>query len=232
MKKLVLFIALACLIACTPEVKNDNSIGKAEVNAYKQLTDRLTEQLRRQLNGNQAQNEKITPIETADGIKITLPGTIAYTFRKDNLKFVKGDLNHDRKSDLVIWADLTLSEGYQTKMYFIFLQGKDGYQFFAEYKADDVVWDNCHKADLNKGIFNPDSIKGDLLIGNTDYQGNHEESYLNFSYRCATEKYKLNLVTKELKLVYQSDLLKKNDKTGVYEKVKKNKFPVIRKIHI
>ena len=74
---------------------------------------------------------------------------------------------------------------------------------------------------FSRGIFNIDSISGGLLIGNTDYRGNHESSYLNFSYRCATEKYKLDLATKEFKIAYRSDLLKKNDKTGVYEKVVK-----------
>jgi len=116
---------------------------------------------------------------------------------------------------------MTEAQGYENKKYFIFLQGKDGYQYVGEFKADDLVSDNCRKDDLDRGIFNLDSISGGLLIGNTDYKGNHESSYLNFSYRCATEKYKFNLATKEFKIAYRSDLLKKNDKTGVYEKVVK-----------
>jgi len=217
--RLVLFITLACLTGCTPKIKNDNSIGKIEAKTYKLLADRLTTDMKRQFGGNEYQTEKITPVETEDGIKIGIPGVVAYTFKKDNSKFVKGDLNNDKKSDLIIWANMTEAQGSETKKYFVFLQGKDGYEYYIEFKADDMVQGNCRKADLNKGLFNLDSIRGGLLIGSTIYQGNHESSYLNYSYRCATEKYKLNMATKELELVSQSALLKKNDKTGVYEKV-------------
>ena len=223
MKKLnlAIILGLVCLTGCTPTIKNDHSIGEVESKTYKALTDRLTEEMKSQFNGNMYQNEKITPIETADGIKIGIPGVVTYTFRKDNSKYVKGDLNNDKKTDLVIWANMTEAQGYENKKYFIFLQGKDGYQYVGEFKADDLVSDNCRKDDLDRGIFNLDSISGGLLIGNTDYKGNHESSYLNFSYRCATEKYKFNLTTKDFKIAFRSDLLKKNDKTGMYEKVVK-----------
>jgi hypothetical protein len=84
-----------------------------------------------------------------------------------------------------------------------------------------MVFDNCRKADLKIGIFTLDSIADGLFVGNTNYQGTVEANYRDFSYRCDTEKYKLNLKTKETEMVSQSDLLKKNDKTGVYEKVEK-----------
>jgi len=219
--KLVLFIALACLFGCTPKIKNDKSIGDVEAKTYKLLVDNITKDMKRQFNGNMYESEKITPIETDQGYKIGIPEGTAYTFKKDNSKFLKGDLNNDKKFDLIICATMTESRGPETKKYFVFLQNEEGYQYFAEYKADDMVFENCRNNDLKIGIFNLDSIGGGLLIGNTTYQGNHEKSYLNFSYRCETEKYKILLKTKEMKLVYQSDLLKKNDKTGVYEKVMK-----------
>jgi len=212
------FITMICFTACTPKIKNDKSIGQAEATTYNALTERLTNEMKNKFNGNMYQNEKITPVEFAEGIKIGIPGVINYTFRKDNSKFVKGDLNNDKKTDLGIWADMIESQGYETKMYFVFLQGKEGYEYFIEFKADDMVDDYCRKAKFNKGIFNLDSISGGLLIGSTDYQGNHEPSYLSYSYRIATEKYKLNITPKDLVPVYQSGLLKKNDATGLYEK--------------
>jgi len=219
--KLLLFIVIACFMGCTSKIKNDTSIGDAEAKTYQSLVDRLTKEMKRKFGGNMYQSEKITPIETADGLKIGIPNSISYTFKKDNSKYVKGDLNNDRESDLIIWADMIEGRGTETKKYFLYLQNEDGYQYFAEYKADEMVIENCLNADLNKGIFNLDSIRGGFLIGNSNYQGNHEAYYLDYSYRCVNEKYKLNRESKELKLVYQSDLLKKNDKTGVYEKVEK-----------
>ena len=214
-------MALICLVGCTPNIKNDKSIGQAETDTYNSFTERLTEQMKKKFNGNMYQNEKITAVETADGIRIGIPGVVSYTFRKDNAKFVKGDLNNDSKADLVIWADMIEGQGYETKKYFIFLQGKDQYDYFTECKADDMVEDYCRKEKLHKGIFTLDSISGGLLTGSTDYQGNHEPSFLSYSYRIQLEKYKLNITTKELVPVHQSGLLKKNDVTGNYEKAVK-----------
>ena len=219
--KSILFITIICLTACAPKIANDKSTGEAETNAFNALSGRITEQLKMKFNGNMYQNEKIGPQDFGDLIKIGIPGVVIYTFRKDNSKFIKGDLNNDKKTDLIIWADLTESHGYETKKYFVFLQGKEGYEYFIEFKADEMVEDYCRKAKLNKGIFNLDSISSGLLIGNTDYQGNDEPSFLTYSYRIATEKYKLDFTTKTLVPVYQSDLLKKNTTTGAYEKVEK-----------
>lgn len=223
--KLVLFIALACLTGCSQKIKNDASIGEAETKAYLTLADKLTQDMKQKFAGNMYQNETITPIETKDAITIGIPSSTTYSFKKDNSKFIKGDLNNDKLADLIICADLKEAQGQgpETKKYFVFLQNKDGYQYFYEYKADEMVDANCHKADLNIGIFNLDSIGNGLLIGNSDYQGNHEEFYRDYSYRCETEKYRLNIGTKELELVYQSDLLKKNKDTGKYEKVEVKK---------
>ena len=219
--KLILFLTIVCLTGCTPKITNDKSTGEAETNAFNTLSGQITEQLKMKFNGNMYQNEKITPQDFADGIKIGIPGVVIYTFRKDNSKFVKGDLNNDKKTDLVIWADMTEQHGYETKKYFVFLQGKEGYEYTLEFKADEIVEDYCRKAKLNKGIFNLDSISGGLLIGNTDYQGTHEPSFLTYSYRIATEKYKLDIATKTLIPVYQSDLLKRNITTGAFEKADK-----------
>ena len=219
--KLSLIITIACLTACTPKIKNDKSIGQAETNAYNALSGRITEQLKREFNGNMYQNEKIAPQDFVESIKIGIPGVVYYSFRKDDSKFVKGDLNNNKKPDLVICADLTEKNGYETKKYFVFLQGKEGYEYFLEFKADEITDDYCRKAKLNTGIFNLDSISGGLLIGNTDYQGTHEPSFLTYSYRIATEKYKLDIAAKTLTPVFQSDLLKKNSATGAWEKVEK-----------
>lgn len=219
--KIALFITIACLTACTPKIKNDKSIGQAEANAYNSLSGQITEQLKKRFNGNMYQNEKIGPQDFPDAIKIGIPGVVNYSFRKDDSKFLKGDLNNDKKTDLVIWADLTEQHGSETKKYFVFLQGKERYEYLLEFKADEMVEDYCRKAKLNKGIFNLDSISGGLLIGNTDYQGTHEPSFLTYSYRIATEKYKLDMAAKALIPVYQSDLLKRNITTGAFEKVEK-----------
>jgi len=219
--KIALFITIVCLTACNPKIKNDKSTGQAEINAFNALSGQITEQLKRKFNGNMYQNEKIGPQDFGDNIKIGIPGLLNYSFRKDGSKFVKGDLNKDKKTDLVIWADMTEQHGYETKKYFVFLQGKEGYEYTLEFKADEMVEDYCRKAKLNKGIFNLDSISGGLLIGNTDYQGTHEPSFLTYSYRIATEKYKLDIATKTLIPVYQSDLLKRNITTGAFEKADK-----------
>jgi len=219
--KIALFITIVCLTACNPKIKNDKSTGQAEINAFNALSGQITEQLKRKFNGNMYQNEKIGPQDFGDNIKIGIPGLLNYSFRKDGSKFVKGDLNKDKKTDLVIWADMTEQHGYETKKYFVFLQGKEGYEYTLEFKADEIVEDYCRKAKLNKGIFNLDSISGGLLIGNTDYQGTHEPSFLTYSYRIATEKYKLDIATKTLIPVYQSDLLKRNITTGAFEKADK-----------
>jgi hypothetical protein len=217
--KSVLFIALACLTGCTPKIKNDTSIGDAEAKTYQFLVNKITQDMKNRYGGNQYESEKITPVEIDDYVKIGIPNSTNYMFKKDNSKYVKGDLNHDKKYDLIICADMTEAHGPQTKKYFLFIQNKDGYQYFAECKADDIVAENCRKPRLNMGIFNLDSIAGGLLIGNTDYQGTDESNYLDYSYRCATEKYKLNVTEKILELVYRSDLMKKNKNTGKYEKV-------------
>ena len=219
--KIALFITIVCLTACNPKIKNDKSTGQAEINAFNALSGQITEQMKRKFNGNMYQNEKIGPQDFGDNIKIGIPGLLNYSFRKDGSKFVKGDLNKDKKTDLVIWADMTEQHGYETKKYFVFLQGKEGYEYTLEFKADEIVEDYCRKAKLNKGIFNLDSISGGLLIGNTDYQGTHEPSFLTYSYRIATEKYKLDIATKTLIPVYQSDLLKRNITTGAFEKADK-----------
>ncbi len=217
--KLIVFITLTFLVGCGPKIKNDASIGTIEKKTYQSLVDKLTEDLKRKFGGNMYQNEKITAIEIGDGIRIGIPNGTTYTFMKDNSKFIKGDLNNDKLSDLVIRADYTEGRGQGVKKYFLYLQKGDAYEFFGESNADALVAENCRKAHLLTGIFNLDSIAGGLLVGNTIYQGNHENYYTDYSYRCDTEKYKLDTVTKKLVMVYQSDLLKKNDTTDVYEKV-------------
>jgi len=218
--KFVLFIALAFLISCTAKVTNDNSVGDPEATAYKALSEKLIKDMKREFNGNMYESEKITPIETTEGIKIGIPDGTAYLFAKDNSKFLKGDLNNDKKFDLIIRADMTEGRGLETKKYFVFLQGKEGYEYFAEFKADDMVFDNCRKMTFLKvGTFNLDSISGGLLVGSTNYQSNNESYYKDYSYRCDTEKYKINIAAKQTELVSQSDLLKKDSNTGKYEKV-------------
>ena len=219
--KLLLFVGLACLVSCKPTIKNDKSIGELENKAYKLLVDSLTKDFKRQFNGNMYESEKITPIEIDGVIKIGIPEGRNFMFNKDDSKFIKGDINNDKKVDLVICANMSEGRGLETKKYFVYLQGKDDYQYLTEFKADDMVFDNCRKADLKIGIFTLDSIDDGLFVGKTNYQGTVEANYRDFSYRCDTEKYKLNLKTKETEMVSQSDLLKKNDKTGVYEKVEK-----------
>ena len=218
---MLLYLALAGLMGCTPKIKNDHSIGKIEVKTYTSLVERLTNDMKRQFGGNMYQSEKITPVETADALKIGIPNGIAYSFKNDNSKYVKGDLNNDKLSDLIICADMTVAKSLPVKKYFVFLQSPAGYQYFAECKGDEMVAANCGKNDLNNGVFNLDSIAGGLMIGNSNYQGNHEAYYRDFSYRCATEKYKLNVASKKLELVSQSDLLKKNEGTGEYEMVER-----------
>jgi hypothetical protein len=217
--KFTLFIAIAFLTSCTAKVTNDNSVGDLEAAAYKTLSEKLTTEMKREFNGNMYESEKITPIETAEGIKIGIPDGTSYLFAKDNSKFLKGDLNNDKKFDLIIRADMNEGRGLETKKYFVFLQGKEGYEYFAEFKADDMVFENCRKVDLKVGTFNLDSISGGLLVGSSNYQSNNESYYKDYSYRCDTEKYKINLKEKATELVSQSDLLKKDSNTGKYEKV-------------
>jgi hypothetical protein len=217
--KLVLLMALACLMGCTPKIKNDNSIGEPETKTYTFLMDKLTKDMKREFGGNMYESEKITPVEIDGVTRIGIPNGTTYSFVKDNSKFIKGDINNDKKFDLIISADMSEGQGLDTKEYFVFMQGKEGYEYFGEFKASDIVKDNCSKADLLLGLFNLDSISGGLLIGNTNYRGTHESYYKDYSYRCETEKYKLNVATKEVDLVSQSDLLKKNSQTGKYEKV-------------
>lgn len=221
--KLVLFIALVCLTSCSPKIKNDTSVGDAETKAYLFLTDKLTKDMKKEFAGNMYESEKITPVETKDLITIGIPNNRSYSFTKDNSKFVKGDLNNDNKADLIICAYLTEANSQEVKSYFLFLQKEDGYQFFAEYKADDIVAETCDKNNFRTGLFNLDSIGGGLLIGSSDYRDGHESYFRDYSYRCETEKYKLNVTGQKLELATQSDLLKKNEQSGVYEKVEVKK---------
>ena len=217
--KLLLIIVLTGFISCTPKIKDDKSIGVVEEKTYRFLIDKLTTDMKRQFGGNMYQSDKITPVETPDGLTLGIPNSTTYTFARDNSKYVKGDFNNDKKMDLIICANYTEGRGQPIKKYFLFIQKDDTYQYFAECKGDAIVTENCRKAKLLDGVFNLDSISGEMLVGNSIYQGKHETYYLDYSYRCETEKYKLNLTTKELTLVYQSDLLKKNYTTGVYEKI-------------
>jgi len=219
--KSLLFIVLVGVMSCTPKIENDKSIGKVEARTYKLLVDRITEDMKREFGGNMYQNEKISPIETADGFKIGITNSTAYTFKKDDSKYVKGDLNNDKLSDLVICASMSEGRGPETKKYFVFLQANGEYKFSAEVKGDDMVAQNCRKDDLKMGIFSLDSISGGQLIGSSNYQGNHEANYLNYSFRCESEKYKVNFEENKIEMSYQSDLLRVNDETGLYKKVVK-----------
>jgi hypothetical protein len=218
--KLLLFLVLACLTSCSQKIKNDASIGNPEKKAYLFLMDKLTKDMKKEFEGNMYESEKITPVETKEAISIGIPNNRTYSFAKDNTKFVKGDLNNDKKSDLIICAYLTEANSLETKTYFIFLQNEEGYKLFGECKSDVIVAETCNKNDFMAGIFSLDSISGGLLIGNTNYREGHEAYYRDYSYRCETEKYKLNVAAKKLELVSQSDLLKKNDQSGEYEKAK------------
>lgn len=218
--KLLLFIALACLTACSPTIKNDNSIGKPEKKAYLFLTDKLTKDMKKEFAGNMYESEKITPIETKEAITIGIPNNRSYSFAKDNSKFVKGDLNNDKKTDLIICAYLTEANSLETKTYFLFLQNEEGYLFSGEYKSENILAETCDKNNFRTGIFNLDSISGGLLIGNSNYREGHEAYFRDYSYRCENEKYKLNIAAQKLDLINQSDLLKKNEQSGEYEKAK------------
>jgi len=219
--KLLFFVGLACLMACKPTISNDRSLGKVEAETYKLLVDSLIKDFKKQFNGNMYESEKITPVEIDGMVKVGIPEGTSYMFSKDDTKYVKGDLNNDNKIDLVICANLTEGRGLEVKKYFVYLQENEGYRYFDEFKGDDMVFDNCRNAKLKVGLFKLDSISGGLFVGSTSYQGSNEANYRDYSYRCDTEKYKLVFKTKELVMVSQSDLLKKNDKTGVYEKVEK-----------
>ncbi len=218
--KLLLFFVLACLTSCSQKIKNDASIGDPEKKAYLFLTDKLTKDMKKEFAGNMYESEKITPIETKEAITIGIPNNRSYAFAKDNSKFVKGDLNNDKKSDLIICAYLTEANSLETKTYFVFLQNDEGYQFSGEYKSENIVAETCDKNNFRTGIFNLDSISGGLLIGNSNYREGHEAYFRDYSYRCETEKYKLNVAAKKFELADQSDLLKKNDQSGEYEKAK------------
>lgn len=217
--KLFLFIGLVGLTSCGPTIKNDKSIGEVEAKTYTYLMDSITKAFKRQFNGNMYESEKITPV-VVDGVdKIEIPNGMVYTFQKDNSKFIKGDLNNDKKTDLIICAYMVEGRGQEVRKYFVFLQGDEKhYNNFTELQGDDMVLPNCSNGELKDGNFNLDSISNGLLIGTTDYRSTHESYYLNHTYRCAGEKYKLNIATKQSELVSMGDMLKKDDKTGEYVK--------------
>jgi hypothetical protein len=218
----VIYLVGISLMSCTPKIENNNSVGKVENNTYNMLTKQLTEELKRRFQGNMYESEKITAVDLKDEIKVGIPESTTYLFKKDDSKYIKGDLNNDKKTDLIIWADLIEKQGPKTRKYFVFIQkNEDTYEYLAEFKADDMVFDNCRNTILNVGNFYLDSISAGMLIGHTEYQGTYEANYLDYSYRCATEKYIFDTKTQEIKLTFQSDLEKKNTTTGVFEKVEK-----------
>lgn len=218
----VICIVAIGLMSCTPKIENDHSVGKVEQTAYNMLTKQLTEQFKRRFQGNMYESEKITAVDLKDEIKIGIPESTAYLFKKNDSKFIKGDLNNDKKTDLIIWAELTERQGLKTRKYFVFIQkNEESYEYLAEFEADDMVFDNCRNTILKVGNFYLDSISGGMLVGHTEYQGTYEANYLDYSYRCTTEKYTFDTKTQELKLAFQSDLEKKNTDTGEFEKAKK-----------
>jgi len=232
--KILLFLSLACLISCAPKIKNDKSIGEPEAKTYKLLVDSLLKSFKHQFNGNMYESEKITPIEINGRIRVGIPEGSAYIFDKTDLKFVKGDLNNDKQYDLIISANSTEGRGLEGKKYFVYLQVKGAYVYAAEFKGDEMVFDNCRNNDLKVGVFNLDSIAGGLLVGSADYQGTNEASYRDYSYKSATEKYRFDAKAKSMTLVSKSDLLKKNAQTSEYEKVEKpaDKKVVIKEIKL
>ncbi|HEY6914812.1 MAG TPA: hypothetical protein VI413_09060, partial [Paludibacter sp.] len=187
------------------------------------LADKLTKDMKKEFAGNMYESEKITPIETKEAITIGIPNNRSYSFAKDNSKFLKGDLNNDKKADLIICAYLTEANSQEEKTYFLFLQKENGYEFYREFKAKDIVTETCDKNNFRTGQFNLDSISGGLLIGNSNYREGHEAYFRDYSYRCENEKYKLNVAGQKLDLINQSDLLKKNEQSGEYEKVEVKK---------
>lgn len=221
---LCITLATLVLLSCGNKIKNDQTVGKPEMKAYNMLTNQLTEQLKKRFNGNIYESEKVKPVELKDEIRVGIPEGIGYLFKKDNSKYIKGDLNNDKKTDLIIWSDFEEKQGLKTRKYFVFLQKDEkNYEYKTEFKADDIVFDNCRNTVLKLGNFYLDSIQNGLLIGHSEYQGLVEENYLSFSYRCTTEKYSIDFSKNTLELTYQSDLEKKNYETQTYEKVQKNK---------
>lgn len=217
---LAIIILLALLTGCGNKISDDpKKIGKAEEEAYRFILDKLTKDMKKEFAGNMYESEKITPQETEEGVKIAIPNGTGYTFLKGNTKYIKGDINNDMKTDLVVCADMSVAFGPGSMKYFVFLQNEEGYQFSTEYQADDIVSGFCSKKKFDHGLFTLESIADGVLIGKSKFHAGDEEYFRDYSYSCELEKYKLNLKTKELELVFQSDLLKKNEKTGMNEKV-------------
>ena len=117
-------------------------------------------------------------------------------------------MNGDKKTDLIICADMSVAYGPASKKYFVFLQDEKGYQLYTELQADEMVASTCSKRKLQHGLFKLESVSGGLLVGSSKFHGGDEEYFRDYSYGCESEKYKLNLNTKQAELVFQSPLLK------------------------
>jgi hypothetical protein len=215
---IVLGAAMLTLSCCGPRIANDKTIGAPESETYQKLMDRLTEDLKAKFGGNMYQKEKISPVETQETVSIGIPNSTTYTFAKNDSKFIKGDLNNDQLSDLVICCDFKEAFGPDNMAYFVYLQKKDDYELVGEYRADNIAWTFANKMDFKRGIFTLDSISSGLMIGSTKYKKGNEAYFKDFAYKVETEKFKLNKQN-QLELVTQSDLLELNPETGEYHKM-------------
>lgn len=211
-------LALVSLTCCGPCISNDKAIGTPERDTYQKLMNQLTEDLKAKFGGNMYQKDKISPQETQESVSIGIPNSTTYTFAKSDIKFIKGDLNNDQLSDLVICADFKEAYGPQNMAYFIYLQKNDDYEQVGEFRADNIAWPFADKMDFKQGIFSMDSISNGLIVGSTKYKKGNEAYFKDFAYKVETEKFKLNK-QRQLELVNQSDLLELNPETGEYHKM-------------
>jgi len=220
---IVLFLALVCSMGCSKHKAEPSpetaTIAKAEDEAYQFLMAKITTDLRTRFSSNPTERDRITPEETQEAEKIGIPDNVGYIFYKGNAKYLKGDLNGDKKVDLIISAGMVDVNTPEKNVYFVFLQDETGYTLFSEFRAEDIVSDFCDKNKMKNGEFNLESVAGGLLVGKSRFHKGDESSYNDYGYSIDQEKYKLNVAAKKLELVSQSDLLKKNDKTGTNEKI-------------
>ena len=220
---IVLFLVLTFCTGCSKhkaEPSPDSAtIGKAEDEAYQSLMAKITTDLKSRFSSNPTESDRITPEETPEAEKIGIQNNTGYIFYKGNAKYLKGDLNGDKKVDLIISAGMVDVNTPERNVYFVYLQDETGYTLFSEFKAEDIVSEFCDKNSIKNGEFNLESVTGGLLVGKSRFHKGDESSYNDYGYSIDNEKYKLNVAAKKLELVSQSDLLKKNDKTGTTEKI-------------
>jgi len=135
----------------------------------------------------------------------------SWTIHSDG--YLRGDLNFDGKDDIIIPVTV-LGDNEDYSEYYLFLNTGTDFSFFSKYNSYNIADSICNKKNVESSKFNLDFISFGLIHGSSLYHSGREKLKQNYSHMTDFEHYRLNLQTRKFELVYESELIKKQNNTN------------------